>query len=275
MRVVQFVWILAVAAGSIVSYTGNATPYVEPSQLPAGGTADAEMYMFGTILVVGFGGAVAIALAAGDQWQKMNDKTDLTLTDSGVTGRGTYVGTINGREVRARTERRKTGSGTEGGSNRTTYTITEADLDSSLNEGILLRRVTDTEDRMDMSDSSTEQVVVDDEFVLTGVESEQLGREILTREVRDAVRAVEDLETITIGKASEVIAEELPSLGDSMVGGFLEDKMTQAMTKGIGGSPTTVGIETEGVVSDATVLDSRIAAVAAVADGFESARRTA
>jgi hypothetical protein len=147
VRVVQFVWILAVAAGSIVSYTGNATPYVEPSQLPAGGTADAEMYMFGTILVVGFGGAVAIALAAGDQWQKMNDKTDLTLTDSGVTGRGTYVGTINGREVRARTERRKTGSGTEGGSNRTTYTITEADLDSSLNEGILLRRVTDTEDR--------------------------------------------------------------------------------------------------------------------------------
>lgn len=60
-----------------------------------------------------------------------------------------------------------------------------------------------------------------------------------------------------------------------MVGGFLEDKMTQAMRKGIGGSPTTVGIETEGVVSDATVLGSRVAAVAAVADAFESARRTA
>jgi hypothetical protein len=271
VRAAQFGWIIVVAAASIAAYTGNATPYVAPSQLP-GGTTDAGAYMFGSILVVGFGGAALMALGVGDSWQDMDEETDLTLGESGVTGRGTYTGVIDGREVRARTERRKTGQKTEGGSSYTTYTITEADLDAPLESGIILRRQTEEDGRMDVSDSSIEQAVVDGEFVLTGVESERLAREVLTREVRGALRAVENLKTLTIGAASEVVADELPSMGDSMVGGFLEDKMEAAMTKNVGGSPTTVGIETSGVLGDPSALDDRTAAVAAVADAFEDAR---
>ena len=272
VRAAQFGWIIVVAAASIAAYTGNATPYVAPSQLP-GGTADAGTYMFGSILVVGFGGSALMALVAGDSWQDMDEETDLTLGESGVTGRGTYTGVIDGRQVRARTERRKTGQKTEGGSSYTTYTITEADLDAPLESGIILRRQTEGGNRMDVGDSSIEQAVIDGEFVLTGVESERLAREVLTREVREALRAVENLETLTIGAASEVITEELPSMGDSMVGGFLEDKMEAAMTKNVGGTPTTVGIETSGVLGDPSTLDDRTAAVAAVANAFEDARR--
>lgn len=272
VRAAQFGWIIVVAAASIAAYTGNATPYVAPSQLP-GGTADAGTYMFGSILVVGFGGSALMALVAGDSWQDMDEETDLTLGESGVTGRGTYTGVIDGRQVRARTEKRKTGQWTEGGSSYTTYTITEADLDAPLESGIILRRQTEGGNRMDVGDSSIEQAVIDGEFVLTGVESERLAREVLTREVREALRAVENLETVTIGAASEVITEELPSMGDSMVGGFLEDKMEAAMTKNVGGTPTTVGIETSGVLGDPSRLDDRTAAVAAVANAFEDARR--
>jgi hypothetical protein len=272
VRAAQFGWIIVVAAASIAAYTGNATPYVAPSQLP-GGTADAGTYMFGSILVVGFGGSALMALVAGDSWQDMDEETDLTLGESGVTGRGTYTGVIDGRQVRARTEKRKTGQWTEGGSSYTTYTITEADLDAPLESGIILRRQTEGGNRMDVGDSSIEQAVIDGEFVLTGVESERLAREVLTREVRQALRAVENLETVTIGAASEVITEELPSMGDSMVGGFLEDKMEAAMTKNVGGTPTTVGIETSGVLGDPSTLDDRTAAVAAVANAFEDARR--
>jgi hypothetical protein len=143
---------------------------------------------------------------------------------------------IDGRQVRARTEKRKTGQKTEGGSSYTTYTITEADLDAPLESGIILRRQTEEDNRMDVSDSSIEQAVVDGEFVLTGVEFERLAREVRTREVREALRAVEDLETVTIGATSEVINEELPNMGDSMVGGFLEDKMEAAKTKNVGGT---------------------------------------
>ena len=272
VRAAQFGWIIVVAAASIAAYTGNATPYVAPSQLP-GGTADAGTYMFGSILVVGFGGSALMVLVAGDSWQDMDEETDLTLGESGVTGRGTYTGVIDGRQVRARTEKRKTGQWTEGGSSYTTYTITEADLDAPLESGIILRRQTGGGNRMDVGDSSIEQAVIDGEFVLTGVESERLAREVLTREVRQALRAVENLETVTIGAASEVITEELPSMGDSMVGGFLEDKMEAAMTKNVGGTPTTVGIETSGVLGDPSTLDDRTAAVAAVANAFEDARR--
>jgi hypothetical protein len=143
---------------------------------------------------------------------------------------------IDGRQVRARTEKRKTGQKTEGGSSYTTYTITEADLDAPLESGIILRRQTEEDNRMDVSDSSIEQAVVDGEFVLTGVEFERLAREVRTREVREALRAVENLETVTIGATSEVINEELPNMGDSMVGGFLEDKMEAAKTKNVGGT---------------------------------------
>lgn len=257
--------------GSIVSYTGNATPYVEPSQLPAGGTADAGVYMFGTILVVGFGGAALVSLVRGDSWQQMDEETDLTLADSGVTGRGTYTGVIDGRQVRARTKKRKTGKSTEGGSSYTTYTITEADLNSPLEKGIILQRRTEDANHVNARDSSIEQTIINDEFLLTGVESEQLAREVLTRDVREALRAIEGFETMTIGAGSEVIADELPSMGDSIVGGFLENKMEQAMAKDIGGSATTVAIETKGVVGDPSVLNTRIAAVAAVADAFERA----
>ncbi len=270
-RLVQMVWILIVAAASITSYTGNARPYIEPSQLP-GGTSSPGTYLFGAILVVGFGGAAVIALASGDKWAGMAEQTNLTLEDSGVTGKGTYAGTIDSRHVRARIDRRKTGGQTEGGSSHTSYTITEADLDSAFDDGIILMREPSPDNRMDVEGTPISQTVIDGEFVLTGVGSEQFARDILTQDVRNAVRGVEGLETLTIGDASELVAETLPSIGDSGVSGFLQGKFEQAMTSGVGGSPTTVGIETEGVLGDANELNNRIAAVGTVANAFEDAR---
>jgi len=213
-------------------------------------------------------------LMAGDPWDEMREETELSLNETGMAGRGEYSGVINGQDVRARTETRNTGQSTEGGSGKTTFTITEADLDEPVENGLIVRQEPDADGRLNVSDdSAVRQTVIKREFVVTGFGSEQFHRDLITADVREAIRAVDDEEMITAGEASEVVSEELPDVGDSMVGGFLKDKMVSAMTTKVGGSVNTVGIESRGVLDDPSVLDARIAAVAAVANAHSTVNR--
>jgi len=52
---------------------------------------------------------------------------------------------------------------------------------------------------------------------------------------------------------------------------MLEGKMAKEISKQMGGTETTVSIDTKGLVSDPAELDRRSEAVAAVADAFEAA----
>jgi hypothetical protein len=272
VRLVQFGWILSVAAVLIVTYSGNATPYITVSQLPAGGTGDAGMYMFGGILVVGFGGAGLIGIFGGSSWKGMRDQTDLELTDSGLISDGQYVGKVRGRQVRARTEKRKTGQSTEGGSKYTTYSITEADLASPAKVGIIISRHTSGTGQFDLADSSVDQTTIGDEFVVTGVD-EEFARKLLSPDVRETLRRLDEDENLTVGGAGEMVIGDMPSETDSAVGGYLEGKLEEKMSESIGGSSTTVAIETKGKLGDPAGLDRRIGLVAAVADAFESTGR--
>lgn len=272
IRLVQFGWIAAVAAVLITAYSGNATAYITPSQLPAGGTGDAGGYIFGGILVIGFGGAAVIGLLGGSSWKGMQKETDLVLTDSGLLSNGQYVGTVRGRQVRARTEKRRTGQSTEGGSKTTTYSITEADLASPTDLGIIISKNAGGAGQFDVEDTSVEQTVINGEFVVTGVDS-QLARELLTADVQDAIRVLDDGDNLTLGSAAETVMGEMPDMSDSSIGGYFEGKLKNAMARDIGGSATTVAIETKGKLGDATELNGRIAAVAAVADAFEASQQ--
>lgn len=229
------------------------------------------MYMSGLIIVVGFGGAGLLSVLSGSPWKKMQDGANLTLEDSGIFGNGTYTGVIRGRPVRARTKKRKTGQSTEGGSNKTTYTITEADLRGATDRGILISRDNSDSGRVDVGESTVDQTVINGEFVVTGAESEQFARELLTQEAREAIRALEESNSLTIGDAGEAVISELPA-PDSKIAGFLTGKLTENLATKLGGSATTVAIETKGTLGDSAELNRRITAVAAVADAFEESQ---
>jgi len=265
----QFGWFALSAMSIVAIYTGNAEPYVAPSLLPAGGTPDAGPYMFGMIAVVSFGGLIAISVISGNRWAGMEEHTDLSLEGDGLLSSGEYTGEIGGRPVRARTITKKSAKKTEGGSNRTTYTITEADLAEPTTMGIMLGKKGQQTGLTDFGEMSIESTVVDDRFVVAGAETETLARDLLTRDVRDAVLGVENLDTVTIGDATETITQELPDMSDSMVGGVLQGKMEESISKDFGGTPTTVAIQTKGKLGDPAELNQRIEAVATVADAFE------
>lgn len=269
LSIVQFLWFVLSALSIIAIYTGNAEPYVAPSQLPAGGTPEAGMYMFGMIAVVSFGGLAAISLLSPNRWKGMQEHTDLTLEDDGLLSTGKYTGDIHGRPVRARTITKKSAQKTEGGSSQVTYTITEADLSEPTTMGIMLGKKGEGTTLTDFGEMSIQSTVIDNQFVVAGAKTDTLAEDLLTREVRDALLAVANLDTMTIGAATETISQELPDTSDSMVGGFLKGKMKQSINKDVGGTPTTVAIQTKGKLSDPAELNQRIEAVATVADAFE------
>jgi len=68
------------------------------------------------------------------------------------------------------------------------------------------------------------------------------------------------------------MADHLPDMSDSLVGGLFKGKFEEKFDQQFGGTPTTVAINTKGQLGDPDELDRRAEAVAAVADAFEDAR---
>lgn len=272
VKVAQFVWFFLSFMGIIGIYTGNAEPLVSPGAMPAGGTADAGVYMIGVAAAVSIGGVVVLELVSPSKWESIADETDLTLEGSGMLGGGTFTGTVRGRSVRARTEKRNTGQSTEGGTNKATFTVTEADLSRPAEEGLAIGLADGERGATGFGDINIDTTVVDGNFVVANADSEPFARELITREVREALTDLQELDSLTVGSMTDVVMDEMMGADDSMVGGLIKGQMEKSVDKNLGGSAGTVAIETKGRLGDPEELDRRIAAVAAVADAFEVAR---
>ncbi|WP_138797876.1 hypothetical protein [Halostella sp. PRR32] len=173
--------------------------------------------------------------------------------------------------MRARTERRKVG-GDSRSSNYATFTIVEADLEAPTAESMIFSVKSSDGGLAEFGENiPTETTVVDDEFVVLGEPSDTLASEILTARTRDALRAAED-DSVSIGAAEEHMADHMPDMSDSIVGGLFKGKFEDEFSKQFGGTPTTVAMNTKGRLGDPDELDRRAEAVAAVADAFEDAR---
>lgn len=272
---VKTLWFFVTAVAIVGVYFGVTEPAVSATTLPGGGTSDALPYMLGLIALVSVGGVVVIGLVAPGRWEAVQDQTDLTLEDTGMLTSGTFTGTVRGRPVRARQVSRKTSSsGGEGsGSSKATFTIVESDLDEPTDMGIFVARAESSIDLEELDGVSIDSTVVGDTFAVTGATSDQFAQDLLTTEAQESLLPIEDLGTVTIGSASETLMKEMPDMSGG-VGGFIGDKIEAKIQKQFGDSPSTVAIQTKGVVSDPAELNSQIAAVATVADGFEAALGT-
>lgn len=264
-RLVLFVWGVGVFGGVILVGSGNAEPYVSASQLPV----DGPLELFGLAAGLLVLGAVVVAVLERGSWTTAGRRANLIASGGGIVRKPDLEGTIDGRTVRARTHSRRTGSGGEGGSTKTTYTVVEAELDGPATEGLVFSATGDET----LSHGSVNVDLGSDATAVNGVAvvgKPDLAREVLTNRVVDAMQAPRQLETVYVGNVTDLLLDEIPD-ADGLVTGALTETMRSGVEAGLPGDADTVRMERNGVILDADELEAQTRAMAAVADSFEHA----
>lgn len=249
---------------SIAVFTGNAEPYVTPADLPIQG----PVALFGTGLVSLLAGAFVLGRLKRRSWKRTGRAAGLT-PDGGFLGTPDLEGTVDGRAVRARTITRRTGSGGEGGSNRTTYTIVEADLAEPTEHGLLVAPGDGTDVGTGSVNVDLDQLTTTVDGVAAVADSDALARDTLTQRVVDALDEPGRLEVVLVGNAADVLTDQLPD-GSGLTGSLFSHAKSKIADE-MAGDAGTVSTEDKGLVLNATELEAQVAAVAATADSFERA----
>jgi len=256
----QFAWGALTIGGAMAVVSGRTEPFLSVSQLPAGD--------FGTALA-GFGAAIAGWVAIGQfrrrEWRDAGRQVGLSPESGGLDGLTSYAdmsGTIRGRSVRVRTV-------SEGSRNRNVLrTLIEAQLGDLPETGIVVGRTgsgTPEKSAPNFGDFSAETHTVAGEFWAVG--DEVLARDVLTREVRDALRAAGEVDGVYAGDVTGILEEAAPDVGGA-IGDKLMSVTTGSLTPGDG---TTVRWKRKGAIIEPETIEESVDAVVAVADAFETA----
>jgi hypothetical protein len=260
-----FAWALGVAGSIVLILSGNAEPYVSPAQLPI----DGPLQMFGTAVVLIIAGVLLINQFEKRSWKRAGRHANLTPSGRSLIGKPDLEGEIDGHTVRARTIKRKTSSSGDEGSNKSTFTVIEAGLASHANDGLILGGAGDSgfESGPLSIDLSTQGTTVAD---VTFLGNEELGRDVVTARVSDALGESDQIEAVFAGDTDEILLDAIPN-PDGGIAGAIASKLQDGVKKRLPGGPGTVSTEQRGVVLDGAELQRQTAAVAAVADSFDRA----
>ncbi|MEF8783558.1 MAG: hypothetical protein V5A39_10665 [Haloarculaceae archaeon] len=260
-----FGWGILVVGATVAVFSGNAAPLLTPSTLPLNGPI--SMFVFAGVPLLG--GGVVVALLRKRAWRAAGRRAQLT-PDGGLSllGNPDLVGTRAGRTVRARTIKRKTGSSGEGGSKHTTYTVIEAEIDDPSEDGIVIG-VGDTNEETDFGEvtAKVETEVVDGFPTINNAPDRT--ENVLTPKTQAALEEPDDIDAVYVGDTSTVILDALPD-ADGMIAGKLTDMLKSKVEEKLPGNTHTVTIQTKGVLLDGGELDRQVAAVATVANEFET-----
>lgn len=250
-------WAVASFGTAIVLYSGNAEPYVSPSQLPGGAT---PVGLFGSGLAAAFLGWLVIGFLRSRSWRKMARRAgfdaDGRLLPVGQPG---LSKTVRGRPVRVGTVSRGGTGGGESGSGKTTYTRVEAELAGPAEEGLVVNR-----DGVRTDLGNLESVTVAGHEV---VGPENLARDVLSSRVQGVLDEASGVDSVTVGDAAGALSDAAPDVSDSLLGRLAKSTSEAA----VAGDESTATVETEGLLLDADELEGRVDAVVAVADAFETA----
>lgn len=266
----QFAMIMyatAVAGAVIVIGSGNAEPYVSASRVPVSGPIE----FFGLVVALIIPGALVLALLEKRSWKRAGRNADLAPTGMTLVGKPTLEGTVDGRTVRARTVKRKVGGGggESGGSNKTTFTVVEADLDGPADDGLVLAGATDSATPAGITDVDLDANATEVRNVVA-IGDDSLARAVLTPRVSDALASSAYIDSVYAGDAESVLMDALPD-ADGGMGGFVLEKLKAGFADRLPGDASTVSTEGKGVVLKGSELEAQIRAVAAVADSLEHA----
>lgn len=258
-------WATVVSAAVVLVLSGTAEPYVSASAVPINGPLE----MFGVTAGLFVAGGIVISQLEKGSWKRAGKQAKLTPGGWGVFGKPPLEGTIDGRPVRARTVKRRTGSSGEGGSSKSTFTVVEAELSATASDGLILSPG-------DAAVLSGESVNVDlgPETTTIGeigvVGSQPLARDVLTTRVSDALQQPETTEAVYAGNATDLLLDAIPD-ADGLISGAITGTMASGIEKRLPSDAGTVRTEQKGVILNATELEAQATAVAAVAESFECA----
>lgn len=259
-----FVWATIVFGASILVFSGNAAPYLTPSMLPISGPFSLFAFAAGLFVL----GGVVVSRLRRRAWRQAGQQANLTPQGGGLIGSQDLVGKRNGRSVRARTIKRKSGGSSSEGSSKTTYTIVEADLEAEATDGLVIAVGDDAESTavVDFTEKMETESVNDVETI--GSSFDRANR-ILTQRAQDALSRPGRMGAVLAGDATGELLEALPD-SDGMIAGKMADMMQNKIKEKLPGTPGTVTTQTKGLLLDGDEIDHQVAAVAAVADEFDA-----
>lgn len=279
-------WFILVGGVVITVYSGNAEPYVSPSQVPQG-----PLGMFGGAAVAIVAGVVVITsidsrIKSGN-WKQAGKRANLTPEGGGLlSGKPDLTGTVGGRPVRARTLTRKRGSSGEGSRSTTfTFTLVETELDRASEQGLIVA----PDGGKIVAGSSSISIDAEAGFIggaglaafqdgdLTVVgHDEAVARAVATGRSGDALRSL-DANLVYVGDAAGVVNSYLRNAGPE--GSGLGDRFLRKMARRkegafddrIPGDGSTVSIETVQFVTDGDRLREWTEAAVDIAEAYEEA----
>jgi hypothetical protein len=256
--VARGLWVVAVGAAGVLVYTGRAAPYLTLADLPV-----APIRAAAGLVALALVGVYAIDRLKVRDWRTTGEAAGLHPRGGGLIG-GTprLVGSVGGRPVRARTVTR---SGDGPLSRSSTYTVVEADLGEPAAEGLVLLWGDAGGERLTGAYPELSVVDVDDEFGAVG--REDLARGIVASRAGNALRELRSPGAMYVGDVGALLAEATGDPADAGLVGLLGDSPGDELP----GDAGTVSTETRGVLLDADTVERQAAAVAGVADAFESA----
>ncbi|QLG49282.1 hypothetical protein [Natrinema halophilum] len=285
-RIAAIAWGIVVFGFIILTISGNAQPFLSPEALPI----DGPLQMIGVAVALIALGVFVILQLETRSWIKAGKEAGLSPNGAGIAkpalarnsalwsilpvgleimSKPDLVGTVDGREVRARTVARNVGGDGESGSNTARFTVVETDLVESTDRGLIVTAGSPPTTGMEdvPADLSNQMKTVGDIAVLG--ESERFAREAVTPRVQNALAETDTLEGVHAGKSADVFLETIKDSGG--LAGSLVGAIETEFRERIPGGPETVGTDRKGVILDGADLEARARAVAAVADGFEKA----
>lgn len=259
--------VIGVSAVIGLGYAGMIESLVSPDQLPASPAVGA----LAIFAVVGLGWLASRYLDTR-AWKEMGRNVGLTAGGGPQFAGGpaeksdkpTLTGIVNGRAIRARTY-------TTGGRNDSnkTYTVVEAELDTPVDWHASFGTPRTEQGAADHSvDAATMQSI--DGVGVRGEVPEDAARDVLTRDVRDAVASVAG--EVSVGNVVDNLVGDMLTQLDGDAGGVagaIAEGMLSAGGRGDDGPSRVVEHRAEGLLTDEQVLRRRIDAVTTVADAVD------
>ena len=259
-------WGVVVFGTLILTISGNARPYLSPEALPIDGPL--QFVGVGAVLVVL--GALLVLRLERNAWKTAGEQAGLRPRGGSLRGKPDLVGTVDGRQVRARIVKRNTGGGGESGSMKTAFTLVETDIAEPTARGLMISPASgaDLGPESVPADLSGQVRSVGDVAVVG--ESDGFASEAITPRAEREIAKLDGGETVNAGEAADIFIDAIEQSESGLAGsmiGLMEAELKNRMP----GGPEAVGTERKGVILDGNDLEARARAVVAVADGFENA----
>jgi hypothetical protein len=224
---------------------------------------------------------------AGGKWKEAGRAAGLRPDDDGTLPE--LRGSINGRPVTARYEKRRLGGGVEGGGQMVPFTSADAELSGPADDGVVVgiaggevdvgsggERVDASMGTLDYDEMAETAPAVEglvsaemDDLVLVGTSRaaiEAVGEGMSGR----AMTAIRDLNVVSIGDASGVVTRWAEARNEELEGSAFEHRVDN-LAERVPGDATTVTVEAESSLLDGDELRRFGEGVVAIADDFEEA----